>query len=103
MINIIQIYKPLFMLLTNINNFVLAVKQMKCDRNYKSLFNMFYVLYLKFYITLQSQNIDAINTGFSNGAEIDLKIHEDFPEEKLQQVLEDFSKGKKNWWECFNM
>lgn len=46
------------------------------------------------YRSLGAWNIDAIKTGFSNGAEIDLNIREDFPEQELVDFLREYADGE---------
>lgn len=40
---------------------------------------------------MSNWNHERIKTGFSNGAEIDLNIHENFPEEELVKFIKSYA------------
>jgi pyruvate-formate lyase len=42
---------------------------------------------------LRDWNLDAINTGIANGATTDLNIREDFPLDRLTELIGDFARG----------
>ena len=45
--------------------------------------------------SLKSWNMNSINVGFANGAEIDLKIDENFKEDDLVKFLQNFAERKE--------
>ena len=49
-------------------------------------------LYLR---SLKSWNLHSINVGFANGAEIDLKIDENFKEDDLVKFLHNYADQKE--------
>lgn len=46
------------------------------------------------FVSLQDWNIEPINHGIANAAPIDLNIEEDFPLDKLTELIRDFAHGK---------
>jgi len=44
---------------------------------------------------LKNWDLPSINVGLANGAEVDLKIEEDFKEEDLVTFLKSYAEGKQ--------